>query len=74
MGSHLCVIIFAAKAKKDEWNTGFDSFVEWVEGEEVIEKNMGERKALPPGPECSFDEKTCFCCRSDITTSHVRGN
>jgi hypothetical protein len=35
-----------------------------------IEKNMGEGKALPLGPECMFNGKNipCFCCCSDSGT------
>jgi hypothetical protein len=63
-------IIFAAKSVKDEWKTGFNPFVQWIGEEHEIEKNMGEGKALPLGPECMFNDKNipCFCCCSDSCT------
>jgi len=73
----MCALIFAAKAMKDEWITGFDPFVKWLGEEEEIEKNMGEGKTLPLGPECNFNGKNvpCFCCCSEsgsITGSLLR--
>ncbi len=37
----MCAIIFAAKAMKDEWITGFDLFIEWIGEEEEIEEKYG---------------------------------
>jgi len=63
----MCAIIFAAKGMKDEWNMGFDPFAEWIGEENEIEKNIGEGKVYPMGPECLFNGKNvpCFCCCSE---------
>jgi hypothetical protein len=63
----MCAIIFAAKGMKDEWNMGFDPFAEWIGEENEIEKNIGEGKVYPMGPECTFNGKNvpCFCCCSE---------
>jgi hypothetical protein len=53
----MCTSIFAAKSLKDQWKVGFDPFVEWIGREDEIEKNMGEGKALPLGPETIFNGK-----------------
>jgi hypothetical protein len=79
----MCAIIFAAKAMKDDWITGFDPFVEWIGEEDEIEKNMGDGKSLPLGPECNFNEKkhTLFLLllgewqyNRQPTTKSARGN
>ena len=66
----MCAIIFAEKSVKDDRKTGFDPFVKWIGEEHEIEKNMGEGKALPLGPECLLNGKiiSCFCCCSDSGT------
>jgi hypothetical protein len=52
---------------KNKWVLGFDPFVDWIEGEEDISKNIGEGKAMPQGPECIFNGKhiPTFCCCSE---------
>jgi hypothetical protein len=63
----MCIIIFAAKGMKDDWNMGFDPFAEWIGEENEIEKNIGEAKMYPMGLEGVFNGKnvSCFCCCSD---------
>jgi hypothetical protein len=70
----VCAIIFAAKTLKDEWKTGFNPFVEWIGDEEDIDKNVGEGKALPRGPEGFFNKKClpCYCCCSE--SGSITGN
>ncbi len=62
----MCTLIFAAMGMQDEWILGFDPFVEWIGGENDLHENMGEGKAYPMGPDCTFNGKKipCFCCCS----------
>jgi hypothetical protein len=51
----MCAIIFAAKELNVQWKVGFDPFVQWTGREDKAEKNIGEGKALPLGPETMDD-------------------
>jgi len=59
----MCAIIFAAKTMRSEWALGFDPFADWIGSEENVRENIGEGKAMPQGPHCTFNDKhiPCFC-------------
>jgi len=63
----MCAIIFSGKQMKDEWRLGFDPFVQWIGDENNVSGNIGKGKAMPEGPECTFNGKVlpCFCCCSE---------
>jgi hypothetical protein len=63
----MCAIIFAAQTMKNEYSVSFDPFVELIGEEHEIEKNIGEGKVYPMGPEFNLNGKNvpCLCCCSE---------
>ena len=63
----MCAVIFAAKAFRDEWRTGFDPLADWIGGADDVAGNCGDGKQYPFGPVCRFNGKTipCYCCCSE---------